>query len=194
MKKLFEALMGVLCVLVPLQISYGQQAEAPVYKDGDLWRVKVEVVHKGYTRSGQCDEMYPEYLVRWEQGKPKVYRVSGTMQEEIDCPSIIRDLLNIPSDERGWLNFPLSLNKAWSFRYQSGRRPIWNYSENKVMAWEKVRTPKGEFDAFKIERIINPGLSYYLWYSPAAKAIIVLQRRATLSDRTVTLVDFNVSQ
>jgi len=197
MKKFFEMLIAVLCLLVPLQISYGQQAEAPVYKDGDWWRVKVEVVQKGYTRSGQCDEMYPEYLVRWEQGKPKVYRVSGTMQEEIDCPSMIRDLLNIPPDERGWLNFPLSLNKAWSFSYLSGgpgRRSRRNYSENKVTTWEKVHTPKGEFDAFKIERLINPGLNYYLWYSPAAKAVIVFQRRATQSDRTVTLVDFNLSK
>jgi hypothetical protein len=179
-------------------VSHGQQTQAPVYKDGDWWRVKVEVVQKGYSRSGQCDENYPEYLVRWEQGNPKVYGVSGKNEEEINCPSVIRDLLNIPPDEMGWLSFPLSLNSAWSFRYQRripGVRSWWADTQNKVVAWEKVRTPKGEFDSFKIERVLlgDPETLYYSWYSPVAKAIIVFQRRATLSDRTVTLVDFNVS-
>lgn len=194
MKKVFEALIVVLCVLVALEISYGQQAEAPVYKDESSWRVMLEVVQKGYSRTGQCDEKYPEYLVKWEQGKPRVYGVRGKNEEEIDCPSIPRDLLNISPDEMGWLNFPLSLGKAWSFRYLSSFSGRWQDSENKVTAWEKVRTPKGEFEAFKIERVVNPGLHYYIWYSPAAKAIIVFQRRATLSDRTVTLVDFNISK
>ena len=57
MKKLFETLIAVLCVFVPLQIAHGQQAEAPVYKDGDWWRVSIKFEYKeGLSRSGECHE------------------------------------------------------------------------------------------------------------------------------------------
>ncbi len=193
MKNLTAIIVAALTILLLPYLAYSQKAQAPKYKDGDWWRVKAKVVQKGYSRSGRCDENYAEYLVKWEKGKPTVYGVSGKNEEEIDCPSIIRDLLNIPPDELGWLNFPLSVGKDWSFRYLSSFTGGWRYSENQVTAWEKVRTPKGEFDAFKIDREVGR-TNYYLWYSPAAKAIIVIQRRSINSDRTATLVDYNVSK
>jgi hypothetical protein len=179
-------------------VIYGQQAEAPTYKDGDWWKIKVEVVHKEYSRSGQCDELYSEYVVRWEQGAPKVYGISEKGETGIDCPSVARDLLNVPPDAMSWVKFPLAPDSNWTFRYQRkspGPRRLWVNTENKVKAWEKVTTPKGELEAFKIQRTVagDPDSLYSVWYSPAAKAIIFFKRAARLSDRTVTLVDFNVS-
>lgn len=138
-----------LFLLLPF-LSYGQQAEAPVYKDGDWWRIKYEYsLKEGYDRSPGCYDEYSEYFVEIKQGKPSVYGVTGTKKEAIDCSQITELLLNIP-DRRMFLKFPLTVNKTWSHRFQNPMDK-WRYSDTNVESWEKVRTPKAEFDAFKIK-------------------------------------------
>ncbi len=188
----------VLCIP---DASRGQATDAPVYKDGDWWRVKVEVVQKqGVSRTGQCNEMYSEYLVRWTSSGVKVYAIEGKAETELDCPSVPRDLLNIEPNSMRWLKFPLALKQSWNFDYQrritGARQPVSATAHNTVVSWEKVSTSKGELDVFKIERTIGGDQTslYHVWYSPTTKSIIRFQRRASISDRTVTLVDFNVNQ
>ncbi len=97
MKSVISTLLSTvwLVCLLPYRL-YGQQAEAPVYKDGDWWRVKVETVFKpGVSRSGRCDESYPEYLVKIQQGKPKVFSGSGNKEGEINYSTIVNELLNV---------------------------------------------------------------------------------------------------
>lgn len=62
-----------------------------------------------------------------------------------------------------------------------------------VAAWEKIQTPKGEFDAFKIEADMEgfPSNRVY-YYSPKVKAIVLFKLTRRENDRTVTLVDFKV--
>jgi len=79
-----------------------------------------------------------------------------------------------------------------------------NY-QYEVSSWEKIKTPKGEFNAFKIVKSfqIAPPLrkggqphwqihTYY--YAPSVKAIV--QYRAEDDDikETATLVDFNLTE
>lgn len=200
MKKLMGTWIAAMCLFVPVQISYGQQAEAPVYKDGDWWRVKVETVFKsGVSRSGRCDESYPEYLVKIDQGKPKVFSVSGNKEGEIDCPTIVNELLNLGQEAGRYLKFPLALNSSWTFQGMGAglRGPIRFDENHKVLAWEKVQGSKGELDAFKIEAYFTtPGgdvlTTYY--YSPKAKCIVSFKLSTPAVDRTVTLVDFSLTQ
>jgi len=176
-----------------------QQAEAPKYKDGDWWRVKVEFTHKGgVSRYGTCHELYPEYMVKIDEGKAKVFGLSGSNQEAIDCPLIESQLLDSGSMRRGLLQFPLSVGKSWNYRYQTlgaRGRPVWNESNAKVTAWEKVKLPQAEFEAFKIESYLMsaPQVTHTVHYALRVKAIILWKQDTTLVDRTVTLVDFNVS-
>jgi hypothetical protein len=200
MKKLVESLMVALCLFVPFQISYGQQAETPVYKDGDWWRVKVETVFKpGVSRSGRCDESYPEYLVKIDQGKPMVFSVSGNKEGEIDCPTIVNELLNVGQEAGRYLKFPLALNSTWRFQGtgQGPRGPIRFDENHKVLAWEKVQGSKGELDAFKIEASYatrgGDALTAY-YYSPKAKCIVSFKLSTPAVDRTVTLADFSLAQ
>ena len=77
---------------------------------------------------------------------------------------------------------------------------------DKVLDWEKVHTTKGVFEAFKLSsfthwvaelnRIQERIETYY--YSPKVKAIILrkqirLRSGSLTRERTVTVVDFNVS-
>ncbi len=192
-------LISVLLIFLLPYTVYGQQAEAPVYEDGDWWRVKVEFEHlAGFSRSS-CFEDYPEYLVKIEQGKTKVYGLIGTFQEEIDCPRIANEVLGKgpsgqemgqgPTDR---LKFPLSLGDSWSSTMIGETVDRTYPTSHEVLAWEKVRTPIGVFDAFKIrlDWANTPTATYY--YAPKAKAIVRLNREVWALKRTVTLVDSNL--
>ena len=54
MSRFAAVLAGLLsCFLAPL-ISFAQQADAPVYQEGDWWRVKVEVARPDGSLSCRC--------------------------------------------------------------------------------------------------------------------------------------------
>lgn len=68
-------------------ISFSQQVEAPVYKNGDWWKIKVELRYgAGISKSGYCDEAYSEYMVKVDRDQKKVYGVKDDKQEELDLP------------------------------------------------------------------------------------------------------------
>jgi hypothetical protein len=168
-----------------------------VYKDGDWWKVKVDVkYHSGGSRS-VCQDIYPEYTIRIVQGKPKVY--GGASQNEVECPAIGAQLLGFREEgETGiqYLKFPLSVGQGWTYQMfqqtTGGSRGRWVDLEHKVLAWERVSASKGDFEAFKIEILGRSGGATY-YYSPTAKAIVRLENKSASSDRTVTLLDLNVS-
>ncbi len=115
MKNTAVKLIGALLIVLFPYPLLGQQAEAPVYQDGDWWKVKIEFDFKdGYNRSGECYESYPEYLVKIEQGRPKIYGISGLGQEKIDCPEIRDEVLGKGRTKN--LKFPLSLGLTWTGR------------------------------------------------------------------------------
>lgn len=208
MKKLSGTVLLVLFLALAPHASDAQQVDAPVYKDGEWWRVKVEVSFSpGTSRSGRCDEIFAEYLVKIDRGRPKVYGIKDTEHQALDCPDIASQLLGLgpggqPSRVR-YLNFPLSLGQSWTFQSSAtisgpGRRSVRTYEiVSKVSSKEKVATPRGEFEAFKIERSGRPSQDIWRWtyyYSPAVKAIIRFEGSLSSELRTITLVDFSVNQ
>ena len=63
-------LIGILTFLLVPYSSHAQQAEAPVYKDGDWWRVKVDVVRPaGVSVSG------PQYWDAFQSTSSNLSRV-----------------------------------------------------------------------------------------------------------------------
>ena len=199
MKNVFATLTVVLLALFLPWPVHSQEAGAPVYKDGDWWKVKFEL--KSGDPGDNCSWDYSEYFVKIEKGKPKVYGVSGGKQEAVDCPQVEAQVLGTGSNARGRIKFPLRVGNNWSTRFArtGGRRTRWVNPEYKVHGWEKVKTPKGEFEAFKLTRFYSFDSSrgtrefaatYY--YSPKVKAIISRRTSSPRRERTVTLVDFNV--
>ncbi len=95
-------LIGILILLLIAHSSHAQQAEAPVYKDGDWWRVKVDMVRPaGVSVSGPVLERFPEYIVKFESNKPKVFGVQGNETVEADLPVVIPLVLGRPPANRG---------------------------------------------------------------------------------------------
>ena len=197
MKNVSAPLTVALFVLFLPWLAHSQEAEAPIYKEGDWWKVKVEL--KSESTLDRCNLQYPAYLIKIQKGKPKVFGVSGTNEEEIDCRSVEAQILGTGRRNSLRLKFPLRIGKSWTKQFRRGRS--WISAKYEVLGWDKVQTPKGEFEAFKLSRnyeFINRDgdtqkFSETYYYSPKAKAIILLKLKTPRNEITRSLVDYNVS-
>lgn len=154
---MFRPALGLIRILILLLVPYSshaQQAEAPVYKDGDWWRVKVDVVRPpGVSVAGEFLELFPEYIVRFESNQPKVFGVQGNESKEVNSEAAAALVLGRPTSLGEMLRFPLRVGLTWSDRVKfqpPGMQMRLEDAKYEVQAWEKIKTPKGEFDAFKI--------------------------------------------
>jgi len=110
-------LIGILpFLLVPYQL-HAQQADAPVYKDGDWWRVKVDVVRPpGVSVAGNFLERFSEYIVKFESNQPKVVGVQGNESKEVNPEAVTALVLGRPAWLGEMLRFPLRVGLTWSDR------------------------------------------------------------------------------
>jgi hypothetical protein len=198
---------GLLIVLLQPYSSQAQQAEAPVYKDGDWWRVKVDIVRPaGVSVAGPVLESFPEYIVKFESNKPKVFGVQGTDTLETNLSLIVPLVLG----RSGWLGdlvrFPMHVGIAWSDRIKfqpPGMQLRFEDAKYEVQKWEKIKTPKGEFDAFKIvmtmrapgPKPLAPGeiRTHTYYYAPDVKAIASFDTSGS-ARVTSTLIDFSLAK
>lgn len=185
--------------------SPAQQAGAPIYKDGDWWRIKVEVARPtGVSVSGSQLGGFPEYLVKFESGHPKVIGIRGNDTKDIDGPGIVPLVLGRPGWRGELVRFPLRVGAEWTDRFQYQPRGMQVQSvegQYEVKSWEKVKTATGDFDAFKIvlNSFIGGGpkgkgrsipLTSIYYYAPAIKAIVALNEVVPEAGVTSTLVEF----
>jgi len=202
-------LTGILILhLIPYS-SHAQQAEAPAYKDGDWWRVKVDVVRPiGVSIEGPQLGRLPEYIVKFESGKAKVIGIEGNESKETDSPGIIGLVLGRTGWRGDLLRFPMRVGFSWTDRFQyqpRGFQSRWQEGRYQVEAWEKVKTPKGEFDAFKLIMTMSVPKgpkplaptevrtnTYY--YAPDIKAIVSFHEAGTETSVTSTLIDFSLAK
>lgn len=202
-------LIGILIFLLLPYPSHAQQAEAPAYKDGDWWRVKVDVVRPaGVSVSGPVLGRFPEYIVKFESGGPKVIGIEGNESKEINSPPTIAMVLGRTGWRGDLLRFPMRVGLTWSDRFEFQPRGLQMRSEEgryEVQSWEKIKTPKGEFDAFKLVMTMNVRRGpkpqaptevrpHTYYYAPDIKAIVSFQEAGTDVSLTSTLIDFSLAK
>lgn len=154
MKKIGTFLTFTLSLLLST-ISFGQeQAEQPVYKDGDFWQFRV--TRKGYQIS-DTSRAEGDYEVRFVGGDRKVYELTAGGQKAEASGASVDALKWIAGhqDEKQRLEFPLFVGKKWANDYREtvGRNTILHNVRNSVVGVEDVTTPAGVFRVFKIERV-----------------------------------------
>ena len=203
-------LIGILILLLIAHSSHAQQAEAPVYKDGDWWRVKVDVVRPaGVSVAGPVLERFPEYIVKFESNKPKVFGVQGNETVEADLPVVIPLVLGRPGWLGALLRFPMRIGLTWSERIKFQPLGTQLRSEEvqyEVQAFEKIKTPKGEFNAFKLVMIMNAPQSarskpggrtevriHTYYYAPDVKAIASFDTAGS-ARVTSSLIDYSLAK
>ena len=133
---MFRRLIGLVGILTTLCLPYSsnaQQAEAPIYKEGDWWRTRVDVVRPtGVSVAGPQLGGFPEYIVKFESGQAKVIGVRGDESKEIDAPPITALVLGEPGWRGDLLRFPMRVGLTWSDRFQFQPR-------GQQMRWEEGR-------------------------------------------------------
>ena len=184
------------------RFALSQQADQPKYKPGDWWKVKTEFEAKGSSRNEGCQDSYKEWLAKIdEKGLARLYGISEGKEVESICDSVLGWVFGV--NESKSLKFPLSVGQTWIHRYERrmGRRTISVESQYNVVAWEKVQTPKGTFEAFKITGAAqwftprgDPGFNNWTeYYAPKVKAIVLSESETVATKRNVMLLDLNVS-
>jgi len=212
MNKLLSIFVAASLLPILPRASLAQQSEAPVYQEGNWWRVKVEVTRPtGVSVGGPQLGGFPEYLVKVDQGKFRVFGIRGEQHSEIEAPNIVSLVSGRPDWRGDLVKFPLHVGLTWSsqFPFQlPGLRQQWASAQYEVQSWEKIKTVKGELEAFKI--VMNVAGSpvprkgsmtarvaiYY--YSPKLKAIVYFREKSPPNSpeavTSSTLVDFDVGQ
>ena len=153
MHKYSVALLGIMVIFSAPYSSGAQQVDAPVYRDGDWWRVKIDTVRPtGTSMSGPQFGGFPEYIVRFESGNPKVFGVRDELSKELDAPPIAAVVLGKPGWRGELIKFPVSVGLTWTdqFKFQPRGVPMrWEQGRYVVQAWEKIKTPRGRSTRLK---------------------------------------------
>ena len=187
--------------LALLQSVLAQTADVPPVRVGDRWQFAVyyTVPSAQPSREWTVVAIDGDTIRATENGEPLVLtRALGVR----DSP---RYSLSNPRP----LDFPLAVGKRWSYSSDWKFKPK-NSSggidvEVEVVAYEKIRVPAGDFDAFKlsaVERLRgqSPIGSVYAgettrtyWYAPSVRAIARIENRDLyLGPSTVELVSFEL--
>ena len=143
----------IVTLLVAPCASNAQQAEAPVYKDGDWWCVKIDVRRPAGVSVSPALERFPEYIVKFESGNPVVLGVSGNESKRTGAPMVVAMVLGRSAWRGDVLRFPMRVGLTWSGQVNfqpPGTQMRWTEAQYEAQAWEKIKTIKGEFDAFRI--------------------------------------------
>jgi hypothetical protein len=115
--------------------------------------------------------------------------------------------LSVTAGEMNYLKFPLMIGKKWPLRYSMNDRKS-NYDiqatlEAHVTAYEKIRVPAGEFDAFRIEYYgkmkvatslvqVNISSKTVAWYAPSARTIVKTESSNEYSQRILELIELQL--
>jgi hypothetical protein len=185
-----------------VQSVVAQTADVPDVRVGDRWQFAVyyTVPTTQPSREWSVVAVDGETIRGLENGEPLVLtRTLGVRDSPRDSQSNPRPL-----------DFPLKVGKRWTYSSDWKFKPKNSNGgadvEVEVVAYEKLRVPAGELDAFKLRSVErtrgrSPVGSIYegetvrtYWYAPAARAIAKIEsRNPYLGPSTVELVSFDLA-
>ena len=193
----------LLCAVLALaaQVASAQVAERPDVKAGDRWQFAVSYGVPSTTpnRAWSITSVTTAGIEGTEDGEPL------RLTHELNVLESPRTMDSNP----GYLRFPLEVGKRWRYDTDWVFKPKGSRGRSSVdvavVAFEKIRVPAGEFDAFRLasrEALsgTSPIGSQYAgettrtyWYAPAARAIVKMEtRNPYLGPSTVELVAFEL--
>jgi len=164
----------------------GQESvPAPVFKEGDTWRINISRTGKIASLTEQNEGTYE---MVYTQGNVKVFQVDGGQKKELEITpdSPAEGLLGFvgKGERRQDLKFPLTFGKKWDYEYvfrpTGGRRDQRRAAEVTVVGQEQITVPAGSFKIFKLvrseqwsagQRGVNTSTSTF-YYSPETKSIV----------------------
>ena len=186
-RRWFRAGLFASCALylgAPLAQGGAPRADVPTLKVGDRWKYEQNDRRTGLKES-ELERKVTSVTASQIEGTEN----DGKFVLTADLSTVESSVFVATGDNKQF-SFPLEVGKKWEYKYSfanklnpgKGRRQL----EANVVAYEKVKVPAGEFDAFKIEytgfwnsdtnRRPNSGrLTSTSWYAPAARGVVKVE-------------------
>jgi hypothetical protein len=182
---------GVL--LIPAFKVFGQEAQAPVYKEGECWLFRsVSKNYQGYVSGDLALPVNGDHKICFLERK--FLEVDGATKSQISTGSPWNNILY--RRENRYLKFPLIVGQKrteeFETRIRTNRRER-RTSESSVLGIEDITSSAGTYQTFKIEKNDWCGGKssgrYIYFYSPQTKSVVKYNYEATLGSTATSEVD-----
>ena len=169
---LFSLVDTALLLLAAFNVVGQEQAQAPIYKEGDFWQFRL-------------GKRPIEATIK--DGKLKFFDPKPDQRIEIPGEKFpgLKNMLVIEQDENQVVRFPLFVGKQWDVAEDTGQQRASKQNgtvekmrniRSRVTGFEEVSTPAGTFKAFKIETSATEGkrqlFSRTVFYSPETQSVV----------------------
>jgi hypothetical protein len=179
--------------------SAAVRAELPQLKVGDRWRWEQNDRRTGL-KTQETDRTITSISSERIEGTESGSKLLLTADLMLLESSTV-----LSSSPARVIDYPLELGKKWEYKLSftnkaNTARVRWQ-AEAEVVAYEKVKVPAGEFDAFKIAikgfwnndtSRRNGRLIQTSWYAPAAKVVVKSEFDDTVNNNVNQLIEFKV--
>jgi hypothetical protein len=183
---------GVL--LVTASKVFGQEAQAPVYQEGECWLFRsVSKNYQGYVSGDLALPVNGDHKICFRERK--FVEVDGGTKSQISTGSLWNNILYMR--ENRYLKFPLIVGQKrtveFETRIRGTNRRERRTSESSILGIEHITSSAGAYQTFKIET--NDwcgGKSCGRWiyfYSPQTKSVVKYNYEATLGSTATWEVD-----
>ncbi|OOG50695.1 hypothetical protein B0E49_18400 [Polaromonas sp. C04] len=176
-----------------------KRAEVPTIKVGDRWKYE-----QADRRTGVKDSKFDWRITAVTASQIEGTENEGTLLMTPDL-SIMESSTSVVSGEVKTLSFPLEVGKKWAYKASfankvTGSKGRWELKAT-VVAFEKVKVPAGEFDAFKVEykgfwnsdtTHSNGRLVLANWYAPATRSLVKTEYDDGYNNWVRQLVEFQL--
>jgi hypothetical protein len=162
-----------------------QEAEAPVYRNGESWTFSAR--SKSHDGSNNSNLLNGEFEITYEKGRRRIFRIDGDIKVEHNTPGFLNIMLPVPGVRNNitkFFEFPLAIGRTWKTEFFHERYRRWVSPVTSVVGVERVNTPAGVFSAYRIERTLSfsrfvaegEERHYYhrqtYFYSPEARCVV----------------------
>ncbi len=177
MKRVISSFVAMPLFLVPVLTVFAQdQAQAPVYQEGDFWRFSLGPrIYEAVIKDGK---------VKFFDPKP-----DQRIEVEAGIARRLKVMLAVEQDRKEFLQFPLSVGKVWDSSYQEDTPGAYRMpsisARSSVTGIEEMTIAAGTFRVFKIERVETfprrlagakkaPPVTrtYTYYYSPQTRSVV----------------------
>ena len=193
MKTVLVFLVAGVLLVTALEV-FGQEAQAPVYKEGECWLFRsVSKNYQGYVSGDLALPVNGDHKICFLERK--FFDVEGGTKAQISTGSLWNNILYM--GETRYLKFPLIVGQKrteeFETRIRGTNRRKKGTSESTVLGVEQITSLAGAYRTFKIETNHWCGGKscgrYTYFYSPQTKSIVKYNYQATLGSTATWEVD-----
>jgi hypothetical protein len=193
MKNVLLFLVAVV-LLIPVFKVLGQEAQAPVYKEGECWIFRsVSKNYQGYVSGVLAMPVNGDHKICFMERR--FFEVDGGTKSQISTGSVWNNILYMRENLN--LKFPLIVGQKrteeFKTRVRGTNRVQRRTSESSIVGIEDITSTAGAYQTFKIEKTEwCGGKSCGKWmyfYSPQTKSVVKYNYEATLGSTATWEVD-----